>query len=62
MARRLRLKHGVDGMRFHDELKRNPEAWERLVIEIGAMPDGGGRTLVLGNCRVCMSTIAKEVA
>ena len=53
-----RIKHGTDSRKFHAELKADPALWERLVIPIGVMPDGDGAVLALGNCRVCLSTLA----
>ncbi len=56
-----RMKHGISSREFHNQLKRDPSLWRRLVIEIGTMEDADGGVLMLGNCRVCMSTIARKV-
>ena len=61
MNRPKRLTHGTDDKKFHDALKRDPELWERLTLPGGEMDDGDGGILVLGTCRVCLSTISKKL-
>lgn len=56
-----RLKHNANSREFHAALKSDAALWDRLVIPIGTMPDGDGGVLALGNCRVCLSTIAISV-
>lgn len=54
-----RLRHGTRADAAHDDMKLDPTLWDRLVIPIGTMPDGDGAVLELGNCRLCLSTIAR---
>ena len=56
-----RLKHNANTREFHAALKDDAALWDRLVMPIGTMPDGDGGMLALGNCRVCLSTLARHV-
>jgi len=56
-----RLKHNLNTNQFHAALKDDAALWDRLVMPIGTMPDGDGGMLALGNCRVCLSTLARHV-
>ena len=56
-----RLKHNLNTNQFHAAVKDDAALWDRLVIPIGTMADADGGVLALGNCRVCMSTLARPV-
>ncbi|MCU1282457.1 MAG: hypothetical protein JWM53_6003 [bacterium] len=56
-----RMKHGTDASAFHAAVKRDAALWDRLTISIGTMPNGEGGVLALANCRVCLSTLAKQI-
>jgi hypothetical protein len=56
----MKLKHESPAREAHEQMKRDPELWERMTIYLGEQPSRDGGTLELANCVVCDSTLSKR--